>query len=192
MDTIKDLFENEELMNSLVEDLEEPVEDSEVFYSVWAIGYDRDDNFTDDNYLLGEFVSLEEATAFADRFNLREFLKEHSPKSDTTYLSIEVDTTVGYADEEDCSTMTVETVYHNEFSLAEEELGLDGDLIIAITEGSYEILEDNTIKIRKEVLVGFNNNDEVNIYFLDDKDSDILRCKLVSEKDNYYFCELVL
>ena len=190
--TIKNLLENEELMNSLVEDLEEPVEDSEVFYSVWAIGYDKDDNFTEDDYLLGEFDNLDKAVAFADNFNLREFLKEHSPKSYTSYLSIEVDTTIGCASDEDSGTMNVDTVYHNEVSLVEEEIGLDGDVIIAITKDSYEILEDNTIKIRKETLSGFNINDEVNIYFLDDKDSDILRCKLVSEKDNYYFCELVL
>lgn len=189
MDTIKDLFENEELMDSLVEDLEEPTEDPEVFYSVWAIGYDKDYNFTDDDHLLGEFDNLDKAVTCADEVQVNSV---KPLRSDTAYFSIEVDTFVSCADGEDCGSMNVDTVYHREVRVDEQEIGLDGDVIIAITDDKYEILEDNTIKIDKEVLVGFNVNDEVNIYFLDDKDSDILRCKLVSEKDNYYFCELVL
>ena len=189
MNTTKDLFENEELINSLVEDIEEQVEDPEVFYSVWAVGYDKDDNVTDDDHLIGEFDNLDKAVACADGVQVNSIKPKHS---DTAYFSIEVDTIVSCADGEDCVSMNVDTVYHREVRFDEQETGLDGDPIFAITEDSYEILEDNTIKIRKEVLVGFNINDEVNIYFLDDKDSDILRCRIMYDKDNYYFCELVL
>ena len=193
MDTAKDLFENEELMNSLVEDLEETVEDHEVFYSVWAIGYDKDYNFTEDDFLIGEFDSLDKAVACAEAFTL-ETSENHPQRPDTSYISIEVDTVISCADGEDCGTMTVNTVYHREVSLTGEpdkETGLDGDPIIAVTSNDCEILEDNTLKIRKEILSDFNKNDEVNIYFADDSDSDILRCKIVSDKDGYYFCELV-
>ena len=41
---VKELFENEELMNNIVEDIEDIPEDSEVTYEVWALGYDKEDN----------------------------------------------------------------------------------------------------------------------------------------------------
>lgn len=193
MNTAKDLFENEELMNSLVEDIDESVEDQEVFYAVWAIGYDKNSNFTEDDFLIGEFDDLDKAVACAEAFNL-ETSENRPQRSDTAYLSIEVDTVVSYTDGDDCGTMNVDTVYHREVPLTgepDQEIGLDGNPIIAVTYNNCEILEDNTLKMRKEILSGFNKNDEVNIYFEDDSNSDILRCKIVADKDGYYFCELV-
>jgi hypothetical protein len=73
-----------------------------------------------------------------------------------------------------------------------EEVGLDGDPIIAISASDYELLEDNTLKIKAEVLKEFNENDSVNIYFADDKDSDILECRIMSRDTEYCSCELVL
>ena len=71
MSTIKDLFENEELMNTIVEDLEDFPEDTPVGYEVWALGYsgDEDASPTEDEVLVGEFLDPEEAIAFAEKVN---------------------------------------------------------------------------------------------------------------------------
>jgi hypothetical protein len=93
--------------------------------------------------------------------------------------------------------MNIGTIYKRDLWLdgeygSEEELGLDGEPIIALSASDYELLEDNTLKIRAELLNGFNKNDCVSIYFADDKDSDILTCKIVSNRNcDYYHCELV-
>ena len=196
MNKAKDLFENEELMNDLVEDLDDLPEDSEVFYAVWAIGYDKEHEFTEDDHLIGEFEALDDAIEKAESVTLEgeNIIAEYEA---TAYFSIEVDTVVVDHNEEECSTASVDTVYHRELWLdgeygSIEEVGLDGDPIIAISASDYELLEDNTLKIKAEVLKDFNENDSVNIYFTDDADSDILECRIMSKDTEYCNCELVL
>ena len=89
MNKAKDLFENEELMNDLVEDLDDLPEDSEVFYAVWAIGYDKDDEFTEDDHLIGEFEALDDAIEKAESVTLEgeNIIAEYDA---TVYFSIEV------------------------------------------------------------------------------------------------------
>ena len=194
MNKAKDLFENEELMNDLVEDLDDLPEDSEVFYAVWAIGYNKEKEFTEDDHLIGEFDALDDAIEKAEAVTLEG--ENIIADDETAYFSIDVDTVVVDHNEKD-STAYVDTVYHRELWVdgeygSVEEVGLDGDPIIAISACDYELLEDNTLKIKAEVLKDFNENDSVNIYFTDDKDSDILECRIMSRDTEYCNCELVL
>ena len=118
MATIKDLFENEELMNNIVEDLEDFADDTEVIYAVWALGYDKDDEITDAEYLIGEFSNLDEALEVADGLTLEEFLAEHKkPNDGTVYLSIEVETVVADPADEDNCTVNLGNIYHRDLWL---------------------------------------------------------------------------
>ena len=67
---VKELFENEELMNSIVEDIEDIPKDSIVSYEVWALGYTATEDCTDDGILIGEFANPDEAVKFADNITL--------------------------------------------------------------------------------------------------------------------------
>ena len=118
MTTVKDLLENEDLLSHIVEDLDEIPEDAEVIYAVWALGYDKDDELTDSEYLIGEFDNHDEATACAEEYDLEKFLAEHSkPNDGTAYLSIEVETVVADPEDEDGCTMNIGNIYHRDLWL---------------------------------------------------------------------------
>ena len=123
---IKELLENDELMESIVEDLDDLSEDSEVTYEVWALGYTADDECTDDEVCLGEFTDPDEAVACAEKVNLKQ-LREADPE--TAYFSIEVETVVEDPEEE--GTMNLGTVYSRvlwldgEYGSEEEAFGKD-------------------------------------------------------------------
>jgi hypothetical protein len=111
--TIKDLYENEELLETIVEDIEDIPEDSEVLYAVWALGYDSGDAPTDTEYLIGEFDNPDEAVARAEQVTNTELLNELGQvrPDGTAYFSIEVETVVGDPDDEDGGTMNIGTIY---------------------------------------------------------------------------------
>ncbi len=198
MMTVKDLFENEELMNNIVEDIEEIPEDSEVLYAVWALGYDSDDEITDVEYLIGEFDNPDEAVKCAENFSIEDFTKNYgAPYLNTTYLSIEVETVVGDPDDEDGGTMNIGTIYSRGLWL-DNECGPEEDinLAVAITAKDYTILEDGTLKIKRDILPGFNKNDQVLFEFIDEPTISFLTYKIMSkveyEDGDYYHCELLI
>lgn len=117
--TIKNLFENEELLKSIVEDIEELPEETEVFYAVWALGHDKNSDPTDDEVLVGEFTDPDEACAYAAKVNL-ETIKEFgfgAPDPNTAYFSIEVETVIADPDDEDGGTMNIGTVYSRDLKI---------------------------------------------------------------------------
>ena len=58
--TVKDLFENEELMKNIVEDIDDVPEDTEVSYAVWALCYDEDGDCVS-SFLTEEFADPDAA-----------------------------------------------------------------------------------------------------------------------------------
>jgi hypothetical protein len=194
MITVKDLFENEELMRNIVEDIEDIPEDAEVLYVVWALGCDTEDEPTDAEYLIGEFTDPDEAVKCAKEFTLEKFNAEYEkPCTDTAYLSIEVETVVGDPDDEDGGTMNIGTVYS-------KVIWLDGpkpaEDIIAMVEEDYELLEDGTLKVRCELLKDFNKNDIIRVQFVGEPNVGLLPYKIMSkviyEDGDYYHLELMI
>lgn len=192
--TVKDLFENEELMENIVEDLDDLPEETEVIYAVWAIGYDKDDEITDHEYLIREFNDLDEALTVADGFTLEKLIEEFGEQSDsaTAYFSIEVETVVADPADEDGCTMNLGTVYHRELQLDKVE----EEEIVTTCAGDYELLDDGTLKLKAEFMKGFNKNDIVRVKFIDEDDTYPLPYKIVSkviyEDGDYYHCELMI
>lgn len=117
--TVKDLFENEELMKNIVEDLEDFPENTEVFYAVFALGRNSNGDYTEDEVLLGEFLDPDTAIALAERADLKMIteLGYGEMDSNTTSFSIEVETVVSDPDDEDGGTMNIGTVYTRELWL---------------------------------------------------------------------------
>lgn len=111
--TIKDLYENEELLETIVEDIEDIPEDTEVFYAVWALGHSTEDGCTDDEILVGEFTDPNEAVACAEKTTIEQIneLGFGEPDPDTAYFSIEVETVIADSDDEDGGTMNIGTIY---------------------------------------------------------------------------------
>ena len=166
--TVKELLENEELMNNIVEDIEEVPEDAVVTYEVWALGYGADDEVTDAEVLLGEFIDPDEAIACAEKLTLESVMEacdESEDLSDVAYFSLEVETVV--EDEDDLGTMNIGSIYQRDLWI-DGEYGTEEDVlpVVAFEAGEFQLLADNTILIRCELLKGFNKNDcLINIFY---------------------------
>ena len=199
---VKELFENEELMESIVEDIEDIPADTEVFYSVWALGYTADDDCTDDEVLVGEFTDPDEAVKCAEATTLEviEELGYGERDEATAYFSIEVETVVADPEDEDGGTMNIGTVYQRdlwidgEYGSEEDNPYACEDPIVAVASGDYEILEDGTLKLSAKFLQGFNKNDFIAVDFVEEEGTAIMSYKILSKVENkdgdYYHCEL--
>ena len=120
MITVKDLFENNELIETIVEDIADIPEDTEVTYEVWALGYTEDEDCTDDEVLLGEFTNPDEAVKCAESATIERIreLGYGEADPDTVYFSIEVETVIEDPDDEDGGTMNIGSVYQRALYLS--------------------------------------------------------------------------
>ena len=203
MMTVKDLFENEELMKNIVEDMDEIPESAEVFYAVFALGYTADNEVTSDEVLIGEFTDPDEAIECAKVATLeqiREFgYGEVDPK--TVYFSVEVETAVGNPDDEDGGTMNIGTIYKRDLWIddeysSEEDAPCSVASVVAITPRDYFLLDDGILRVRNDFLQEYKPDDLVSFYFIDEPDSDMLTYKILSESEydgeSYFDCELMI
>lgn len=187
--TIKDLINDEELLNSIVEDIDDIPEDAEVSYEVWAIGYDEDDAVTDAELFIGEFVSPEAAIAAAEKLTIEDVVADTASADDVAYITIEVETVV---EDEDGEIMNIGSIYSKEIWRNEED---EECKPIVIAEADYEILEDNTLKVKRVALQGCNKNDVVPLSLTrGDYETFTLWYKIMStviyDDGDYYHCEL--
>jgi hypothetical protein len=193
---IKELFENEELMNNIVEDIEEVPEDAVVTYEVWALGYGADDEVTDAEVLLGEFVDPDEAIACAEKLTLESVMEacdESEDLSEVAYFSLEVETVV--EDEDDIGTMNIGSIYQRDLWIDGEYGSVeDAEPTIFIYNKDYELLEDGILKVRRELLKDYNKNDRVKLCFAEE-DSCSLTYKIVSKVEyadgDYYHLDFI-
>jgi hypothetical protein len=182
--TIKDLVNNEELVNSIVEDLEDFDENTEVVYEVWAFGYDENDEITDAELCMFNSTDPEEAVNYAKTVELADVIYEagNGPCSSSKIfrIAVEVETVVPVDDD----LVNVGTIYSK--TLWEE------DPTIVLSVGDYEILEDNTLKVSCKVLKGVNKNDIILVQLGDDTfpiEYKVMS-KVMYEDGDYYHCEL--
>jgi hypothetical protein len=193
--TVKELFENEELMNNIVEDIEDIPEDSEVTYEVWALGYTCDEEMTDAEILVGEFDDPDAAIACAEKVSFKSLHEAgyEEPDEETTYFSIEVETVV--EDPEDEGTMNIGTIYSRDLWIDGEYGSVeDAEPTIFIYSKDYKLLEDGILKVRRELLKDYNKNDCVKLYFAEEE-SCTLTYKIISKVEyadgDYYHLEFI-
>lgn len=187
--TIKEIINNEELLENIVEDLEDFDENAEASYEVWVTGYDADDCVTDVEVLVGEFIDLDQAINCAETVSVEGVKEIYDGVNfdDVAYLNIEIETVV---DDEEEGMVNIGTVYQRELWLGEED-----DVIVALNPSEYEVLKDNTLKVKRDALLGFNKNDLVTVCLMEnDLEAFPLVYKIMStvvyEDGDYYHCEL--
>lgn len=193
MNTVKDLLNNEDIVNCIVEDITEVPEDAEVTYELWAIGYDCYDEVTDTEVLIGEFEDPDTAVIVANRITLEDVVNQLGTDitDDVAYFSIEVETVI---EDEDDSTMNIGTIFKKELRLATEDEGYTQ--VVFLTNKDYELLEDGALKVKCSILSDYNKNDNVTFFFVGENDgTSILTYKIVSRviyaDGDYYHCEFV-
>lgn len=190
--TVKELFENEELMNNIVEDIEDIPEDSEVTYEVWALGYDEDGDCID-SYFIKEFIDPDEAVEYAKHLTPESFAAEYEkPDSNTTRLALEVETVVEDPDGDGC-TMNVGTIYSRDLWIDDPEA--TADPIVELTDKDYELTNDGELKISCELLKNFNKNDYVSVIFVEESRSWPMPYKIISKVEyadgDYYHLDFI-
>lgn len=201
----KEMYNNPELLECLIEDIEEIPEDTEVTYAVFALGYTKDDDCTDDEVLVGEFENPDEALVCAEKVTL-EMINElgfEKPDPDTAYFSIEVETVVPDLDDEDGGTMNLGSLYTRELWIDgdygdEEDIDFEenSDPVVELQTSDFEITEDGLLKVSCNKLKDFNKNDLVRVLFIDEAETSPFLYKIISKviyaDGDYYHCDLQL
>lgn len=186
--TVKDLFENEDLLNDMVEDLEDFPEDTPVSYEVWAIGHDEEDNVTDAEMLLGTFDDPDFAVSYAKVLTLADVVNlaaddECDVTTEVHSISIEVETVVP----DDEGTMNIGTIYKKTLEIFEEL-----PQYVPLSADEYKLLENGDIQIPCELLKDYNKNDCFTAIFEDNGISQPMIYKIISKTTSgHYICEFV-
>ena len=201
--TIEDIMKNKELAVHIAEDIDDIPEDTQVTYEVWALGYKNDESITDTEMLLSEFADPDAAVEYAKTVSLADILNQAAdeyegtePISELDYITVEVETVI--EDENEEGTMNIGTIYTR-------DLWLDGECdddnlpkdeysnVVSIQKDEYTLLEDGSIKVKCDILKGFNKNDTVQLMFVDENNISILTYKIISKviyaDGDYYHCE---
>lgn len=198
MTNVKDLMDNEELMQYILEDLEDFPENSPVTYEVWALGYDRFEAITDSELLLAEFSNPDKAVEYAKQITLADIVHKASEEStgieqniDLDHISVEVETVLSDPyDEFVGGTINVGSIYKKEISLYEDEPA-EEDKIVSLSEDDYTLLDDGTLEVRCSLLKNYNKNDQVKVMFIDEDNKPILTYKIISKIGNLFICEFI-
>ena len=195
--TIKEIMNNEELLENIAEDLEDFDENTEVVYEVWALGYDENDEVTDAEICLFNSTNPEEAVDYAKKVELTDIAIDAEnglcSNDEVVKIYIEVESTVCIDDD----FMNIGTIYKRELlNKADEEFEeADDCVVIALSPEDYEILPDNTLKVNCFALKGYNKNDSVMVCLLGtDLETFplqyIIKSRVMYEDGDYYHCEL--
>jgi hypothetical protein len=192
MSMVKDLMNNEELVRSITEDLEDFDENTPVTYEVWTMGYNNNGSITDTEMLVSIFTDPDEAVKCAANLTLADIVHQASIEDDNkemlvdiSYISVEVETVV--EDDNSCG-MNIGTIYKKTIYLEEES----EEEIVSLGEKDYVLFEDGSIQVSRELLGQYNKNDQVKIMFKDEDCKPVLTYKIISKTTaNNYICEFV-
>ena len=185
MTTVKELFENNDLMNNIVEDMEDFVPAAEIFYVVWALGYDRADEITNTEVLLGEFEDSDEAIKYVEELTINDITSQLKTTTGIAYFSVEVETVIADPDDEDGGTMNIGTIYRKELKV---------DVVdVELTSNHYALLEDGSIQIPCGLLMDYYEVDDyLKVMFVDEDNKPVLTYKITSKTTaNDFICEFI-
>lgn len=199
MTNVKDLMNNEELMQYILEDLEDFPESSPVTYEVWALGYDRFEATTDAELLLATFEDPDKAVEYAKQITLADIVHKASEEDtdmehtiNVDHISVEVETVLSDPNDEFVGgTINVGTIYRKEISIYEDDTE-DEQEIVSLHANDYTLLDDGNIEVSRALLIDFNKNDQLQIMFADEDNTPILTYRIISKTTaNTFICEFV-
>lgn len=192
MSTIKDIYNNEELVNYITEDLDDFDADTEVTYEIWALGYNCDDEPTDFEVFIDGFADPDKAIEKANTLTLAEVVGNTS-LCEIKSIVIEIETVV----EDEEGTMNIGTVYRKKlwptYDDNTEESVEEPEPIVELCETDYSLLEDGTLKISCNLLKEYNKNDFVKVKFVGEPDCSVftyrIMSKVICEDGDYFYCD---
>lgn len=198
MTNVKDLMNNGELMQHIVEDLEDFSEDSPITYEVWALGYNHLDEITASELLLNTFEDPDKAVEYVKQITLADIVHKASeedvdlePSINIDHISVEVETVLSDPNDEFVGgTINVGTIYKKEINIYEDE-SEDEEEIVSLHEDDYTLLDDGTLEVRRTLLKNFNKNDQVKVMFIDEDNKPILTYKIISKIGSLFICEFI-
>lgn len=199
MTNVKDLMNNEELMQYILEDLEDFPESSPVTYEVWALGYDCFEATTDAELLLATFEDPDKAVEYAKQITLADIVHKASEEDtdmehtiNVDHISVEVETVLSDPNDEFVGgTINVGTIYRKEISIYEDDTE-DEQEIVSLHANDYALLDDGNIEVSRALLIDFNKNDQLQIMFADEDNTPILTYRIISKTTaNTFICEFV-
>lgn len=198
MTNVKDLMNNEELMQYIMEDLEDFPAGFPITYEVWALGYDHFEAITDSELLLAEFSDPDKAVEYAKQITLADIVHKASEEDtgmeyniNINHISVEVETVLSDPNDEFVGgTINIGSIYKKEISLYEDEPE-EEDEIVSLHADDYTLLDDGTLEVRRALLKNFNKNDQVKVMFVDEDNKPILTYKIISKIGNLFICEFI-
>lgn len=207
INNINDIINNQELVNSIADEITEIPEDSDVSYEVWAIGYNKNREAVGADLLIKTLNDPNEATKFADKLTITDIIDldddihagqeitETSVQSDI--ISVEIESVVSY----DCDDpVNIGTIYRRDLWV-DGEYGSEENApcyedegeyseVVPVNSKEYKLLKDGSLELDCEILKDYNKNDLVQIWFTDEDNLSTLTYKIISKTaDNKYICE---
>ena len=200
----KDLITNKDIVNNIADSLEDFPQGSSAKYDLWVVGYNIVNEPVSELFIY-QFDGPEEAIAKAETIDIK-FISEQIEQpilyycynNSIEYFSVEVDSTI--EDDEEFSAGIIykrELKLDGEYAYEEDEYEVEEDEpVVGLYNEDFELLEDGTLKVNRQLLQAFNKNDHLLIKFVEDPDSDPLPYKIVSKviyaDGDYYHCELTI
>ena len=103
-----------------VEELEDFGANEKIYYLVWALGYNEDNEYTGCEVYLKEFKLPDEAITFAKTIDLEALLQYVADQqvdiSETAYFNLEVEAVVECVDPED-GTENIDTIWETQINI---------------------------------------------------------------------------
>jgi hypothetical protein len=144
-------------------------------YEVWVLGYDRFDQLTSFEYLVGSFTNPDAAIDRARTLAVPDLEKE--VPDEVTYFSIEVETiAVG---------LNAGTIYKRHLENTKPTVDL------WIEETDYELTEEGNLKVTGSKIKSLKPGYYINISISGRPEAEPILLKVILKEDNFIICEFI-
>jgi hypothetical protein len=154
---------------------------SEATYSIWAIGYTKEDTSSDIEIFLGDYEDPNTAVAKAKDIELADISVVCVVPSYVSYFRVEVDTKVGIADDYIYSGVIYYKTIDNIAPAAD----------IQIEQSEYELTDIGNLRIFSEKALLFAEGSFINVLIGDREKTLPILLKVLINNNNYIECEFI-
>lgn len=144
-------------------------------YEVWALGYDRFDQLTSFEYLVGSFTNPDAAVDRAAALTILNLEKEIP--DEIFYFSIEVETIA--------DGLNAGTIYRGHLANTKPTVDL------WIKETDYELTEESNLKITGSKIKSLKAGYYINMNISGRPEAEPILLKVILKEDNFIICEFI-
>ena len=146
-----------------------------VSYEVWVLGYNRFDQLTPFEYLVGSFNNPDAAVDRARTLAIPDLEKE--VPDEVTYFSIEVETIA--------AGLPAGTIYRQYLENTKPTVDL------WIKETDYELTEEGNLKVTGSKIKSFKTGYYINMSISGRPEAEPILLKVIFKEDNFIICEFI-